>query len=329
MALEAARLNPMTVPPEQLLVSIGTSMNGIIDVHEPSFSAFLRGESPGSWAVLEFPAHSATSHVAIAAGARGQTNSLATACAAGLDAIAWAGDRVAASEATAVIAGGTETPLSPYSLEAFHSVGVLSQWTGPPHKASRPFDRDRSGLVLAEGAAVVIVEEEEHAKARGAPICARILGAASATEGEHLRKVDTGGATVARVVIAALERSRLVPSDIDYISAHGNSMIDYDIAETSGLKAALGRHSWNVPISSLKSMCGHALAAAGAMQVVAACLTIRHQEIAPTINYEHRDPACDLDYVPNVRRVARIRNVLVHAHSMGGSHTALILGMPS
>ncbi len=329
MALEESHLDISSLPPERLLVSIGTSMNGIVDVHESSFSAFLRGEDVVPWTVLEYPAHSATSHVAMTATARGQTASFGTACAAGLDAIAWAADQVAADDATAVIAGGTDTPLSPYSLKAFHSVGVLSEWAGPPNRASRPFDRHRSGLVLGEGAGIVIVEHEEHARARGAPIYARILGSASATEGEHLRKVDTNGATLARVVTGALERSSLARTDIDYISAHGNSMVDYDLAETSGLKTALGRHAWNVPVSSVKSMCGHALAAGGAMQVVSSCLILRHQEILPTINYDSRDPACDLDYVPNVKRVARVHNILVHAHSMGGSHTVLILGTPT
>ncbi len=329
MALQDSGLDASSLAPERLLVSIGTSMNGLVDVHEPSFSAFLRGEDVVPWTVLEYPAHSATSRVAMTTGARGQTASFATACAAGLDAIAWAADRVTTGEATAVIAGGTDTPLSRYTLTAFHRVGVLSEWTGPPSSASRPFDKLRSGLVLGEGAAIVIVEDEEHALNRRARIYARILGVGSGTEGEHLRKVDLSGATVARVVTAALQRSGLVNTDIDYVSAHGNSMIDYDIAETAGLKSALGRHAWNVPVSSIKSMCGHALGAAGALQAVTACLVIHEQCIPPTINYDNPDPKCDLDYVPNTMRVARVRHLVIHAHSMGGSHTALIMGAPA
>ena len=205
---------------------------------------------------------------------------------------------------------------------------MLSRWLGPPEEASRPFDRLRAGLVLAEGAAALIVEDEDAARTRGVPIHARILGFASASEGAHLRKVDETGETVARALTLAIRRAGLEPRDIDFISAHGNSMPDYDAAETAGIKRAFGSHAWNVPVSSLKSMCGQALAASSAMQVVAACLSLRTQVIPPTVNYRVPDPQCDLDYVPNRARRARVRNVLIHAHSLGGSHVAMVLGTP-
>jgi 3-oxoacyl-(acyl-carrier-protein) synthase len=230
--------------------------------------------------------------------------------------------------ASAVIAGATETPLSPYLLTLFNSVGVLSKWQGPPEEASRPFDRLRDGLVLAEGAAVVIVEDEHSARARGAPLHARILGFGSTSEGTHLRKVDETGETGARAMDMALQNAGLAPSDIDYISAHGNSMPDYDAAETASVKRVFGRRAWNIPMSSIKSMIGHPLGAGGAMQIVSSCLILRKQIVPPTINYEVRDPDCDLDYVPNVARAARVRMILLHAHSLGGSHVAMILGSP-
>ena len=220
------------VPPDQLKVSIGTSMNGQVDLGESTFSAFLRGQEVSPWTTNEYPAHAATSHIAIDAGARGQTTTFSTACAAGLDSIGWAAEEVQRGHAGAVIAGGTETPLSAYSLTLFQSVGVLSKWLGSPEEASRPFDRWRSGLVLAEGAAVVTIEDEESARARGAPIYARLLSFASTSEGAHLRKVDETGEAVARAMAIALNRAGLVPSDIDFICAHGNSMLDYDLAET-------------------------------------------------------------------------------------------------
>jgi 3-oxoacyl-[acyl-carrier-protein] synthase II len=325
MAREDARLDTAQIPPERIKVSIGTSMNGLTDVHQPAFNAFIEGTTMPPWTSLEYPAHAATSHVAIRNRVRGQTMSFATACAAGLDAVGWATEEVIRGNALAVIAGGTETPLSQATLTAFQAVGVLSRWEGPPSEASRPFDNLRSGLVAAEGAATVVIEEEEAALARGATLLARILGFASVSEGGNLRKIDETGAPAARVIALALEQASLAPTDIDYVCAHGNSMREYDLAETAGLKQVLGRHAWNVPISSLKSMCGQAFAASSAMQVVGACLSLRDQIIPPTINYLIPDPDCNLDYVPNVARRARIRHVLIHAHSMGGTHAALVL----
>ncbi len=304
-------------------------MSGTTDVGELTHAAYLRGQAIPPWSVLACPAHSVTSHVAIMVGARGQTNTLATACAAGLDAIGWASHAIESGRATLVLAGGTDAPLSPYSLKLFQAAGVLSKWSGPPAQASRPFDRLRSGLVLAEGAALLLIENEDHARSRGAPIYAAIRGFSSLTEGTHLRKVDISGASDSRVLSDAITSAGLSPPDIDYISAHGNSMLDYDAAETAGIKQALRSHAWNIPVSSIKSMIGQMLGATGALQVVAACLSLRDQLIPPTINYEFPDPSCDLDYVPNIPRPARLRHVLVHAHGMGGSHSALVLAHPN
>jgi 3-oxoacyl-(acyl-carrier-protein) synthase len=182
--------------------------------------------------------------------------------------------------------------------------------------------------VLAEGAAVVSIESEEDARARGVPIYARILSISSSNEGVHLRKVDETGEAVSRSLEAALERANLSASSVDFICAHGNSMQDYDVAETAGIKRVFGRHAWNIPVSSTKSMCGQALAASSAMQVVVSCLALKNQIVPPTINQQAPDPRCDLDYVPNVARTARVRTVLIHAHSLGGSHVAMILGAP-
>jgi len=204
----------------------------------------------------------------------------------------------------------------------------LATWPGRPEEASRPFDKLRSGLVLGEGAALLVIEDEAAAHARGARIYAKILGFASITEGAHMRNVDVSGEPAARAMAMAIRNAGLTGRDIDYISAHGNSLVDYDISETAGIKLALGERAWSVPISSIKSMCGQAMAASGAMQVVTSCLAIRDSIAPPTINYTVRDPACDLDYVPNVARRVRIRNVLVHAQSIGGSHAAVILGAP-
>jgi 3-oxoacyl-[acyl-carrier-protein] synthase II len=325
MAREDARLDEAGIPPERLKVAIGTSMNGLADVHQPNFVTFMDSGFISPWTCLEYPAHAASSHVAMSIGARGQATTLASACAAGVDAIAWAAGQVEAGAAVAAIAGASDTPLSPATIKAFHSVGVLPRWDGAPHEASRPFDRLRAGMVLAEGAAVVVVEEERYAEGRGAHIYARIAANASATESTHLRKVDESGSVAAWAMAHALKNAGIEPRSIDYIAAHGNSMTDYDAAETAAIKRVLGNHAWNVPASSLKSMCGQALAASSAMQVVAGCLTLRDQVVPPTINYAFPDPACDLDYVANAARRVRIRHVLIHAHSLGGLHSAMVL----
>lgn len=328
MALTDSRLGEGEIPPDRIMVSFGSSMSGLIDIQERTFSAYLRGERVVPWTILEFPVHAATSHATAEIGALGHTASFATGCCAGLDALGWSVEQVRKGAATAVLAGATDTPLSEYSLTAFHASGALARWNGPPASASRPFDRLRSGFVLAEGAAAVVVEDEAVARARGVHIYARVLGFASASEGGELRTVDERGAATTRAMLTAIEQAGLVPSDIDYICAHGNSMINYDAAETAGIKAAFGKSAWSVPISSIKSMCGHALGAAGAMQVVTACLVLRDGIVPPTINYEERDSACDLDYVPNFCRRVRARTVLVHSHSIGGTHMVMILGAP-
>src|SRR5687768_16306079 len=181
MAREDSGIEKSDVNASRMKVALGTSMNGLADVHQPNFEAFINGETIAPWTTLEYPAHAAASHIAIAGGVRGQTASFATACAAGLDAVAWATEQVRNGETTAVIAGAAEAPLSPATLSAFAAVGVLPRWQGPPEEASRPFDGLRSGLVLAEGAGIVIIEEEQHAITRGAHIYARVLGFGSAT----------------------------------------------------------------------------------------------------------------------------------------------------
>jgi 3-oxoacyl-[acyl-carrier-protein] synthase II len=329
MALDDARLDTAGIAPDRVRVAIGSAMSGLVDVGEPCHEAFQQGREPWPWMSNEYPGHAATSHIAIAAGARGQALTMATACAAGLDAIGWAVDEVKRGRATVGIAGATEAPLSEFALKIFRSVGVLSKWAGAAESASRPFELLRSGLVLAEGSAVVVVEDEESALSRGVRRYARIPAFVSVTEGTHLRRVDPSGRTAAEAMTAALEQAGLSPTDIDYISAHGNSMPDYDAAETAAIKRLFGRRAWNIPVSSIKSMCGQPLAAGSAMQVVATCLTLRDQILHPTINHDHPDPACDLDYVPNRRRPARVRHALVHSHSLGGSHSVMILSVPS
>jgi 3-oxoacyl-[acyl-carrier-protein] synthase II len=210
-------------------------------------------------------------------------------------------------------------------MTAFHAAGVLSQWRGEPERASRPFDALRSGLVIGEGAAALVIEEQEHARARGATIYGVIGGYESGSEGGHLHHTDMSGETASRVMRNVLTQAQLDACDLDYFCAHGNAMVDYDVAETTAIKRAFGRSAYNFPVSSLKAMCGQAFAASAAMQVVATCLVMRDQTVFPTINLEYPDAQCDLDYVPHKARPARVRNALIHSHAMGGSHSAMLL----
>lgn len=328
MALDDGHFRTNTVGTDRVKVAFGSSVNGLQDIFETSFTAYLRGEAIQPWLMPEFPVHAATSHITAETGARGHPTSFSSACCAGLDAIGWAARQISEGSADAVIAGASDAPLSKHILLTFHASGTLSKWPGAPEAASRPFDAARSGLVLAEGAATLILEEEKEARCRGATPYARILGFGTATEGGELRTVEASGEAGARAMISALGDADLGPEDIDYICAHGNSMVNYDAAETAAVKRAFGSHARNIPISSIKSMCGHALGAAGAIQAVATCLVLRDSTVFPTINCEQPDPLCDLDYVPVEARRARVRHAMVHTHSIGGTHLALILGTP-
>jgi 3-oxoacyl-(acyl-carrier-protein) synthase len=326
MAIRDSELDRARVPSELLITSIGTSMSGLVDVALPDFEAFKGGRNLLSWTTREFSGQAATGHVARLINAIGAWNTFSGACAAGLDAITWAAERIMIGEARAAVAGATETPLSPSTLESFRASGLLSEWSGPPSEASRPFDRAHSGLVVAEGAGIVILEDADWAQARGVTAYARVLGFGSATEGTSGKPVERNADSTARSVALALARAGLQASDIDFVCAHGNSIPEHDIAETIGFRRALAKHAYNVPVSSLKSMCGQAFAASSAIQVVTSCLVLKHQLIPPTINHWEPDTDCDLDYVPRVARAARVRHILIHVRSIGGSHASMILG---
>jgi len=311
----------------QIGVCFGTS-TGKGEIIETDYLPFLergvRGIHPLSW--VEFAPHGPSSHVAIALGVSGVSGSVATACTSGLAALHWGYSQICLGRASAMVVGGAEALLSPFPFGAVCAGGVLSKRNEAPEQASRPFEMHRDGLVLSEGAGAVVLEALEQAQERNARIYAEILGYATARDGASMRGCDLTGSDVARVIEAALYQSRLPKCRIDYISPHGISVPDRDLAETNAFKAVFGDQAYNIPVSSIKSIIGHPFAAASSLQVVASCLTLQHGIIPPTINYETPDPACDLDYVPNQARRARVRTLLVHATGMGGINAALVLG---
>jgi 3-oxoacyl-[acyl-carrier-protein] synthase II len=326
MALEDAGIQVRPENVSRIGVCFGTSTGKgeIFETdHAPFLSKGLHGIHPLS--LLEFSPHAVSSHVAMAMGARGVCGTVSTGCTVGLDAVQWGCQQVSLGRAAVMVVGGAEALLNPFSFGVACAVGALSRRNDAPQKASRPFEMQRDGLVLGEGAGVLVLEELTQAQERAATIYAEVVGCASAREGEDFVQCDLSGAGMAQVMETALYEARLSKQSIDYISAHGNGLRDYDTAETNAIKAVFGRAAYNLPVSSIKSMIGQPFAAAGALQMVAACLTLRHSVIPPTINYDTPDPTCDLDYVPNHARRARLRTLLVHAHGMGGTDSAIVL----
>jgi 3-oxoacyl-[acyl-carrier-protein] synthase II len=327
MALDDAKLQVTPKNARLIGVCFGASA-GKGEIFESDHLAFLqrgvRGIHPLT--VTQIPAQGVSSQVAMELELGGICGSLATGCTAGLDALHWGYTQICLGRASAIVVGGAEAMLSPFPFGAVCATGVLSKRNDAPEKASRPFELHRDGLVLSEGAGAVMLETLEHAEERDANIYAEVLGYATARDGIDSVHCDLSGADMARVMEIALYQAQLPKSCIDYVNAHGVGLHDYDVAETVAIKTVFGKQAYHIPMSSIKSMIGQPFAAGGALQVVASSLTLRHGRIPPTINYDTPDPSCDLDYVPNRARAARVRALLVHAHGTGGTDSALVLG---
>ncbi|HID22022.1 MAG TPA: beta-ketoacyl-ACP synthase II, partial [Planctomycetaceae bacterium] len=248
-----------------------------------------------------------------------------TACASATNAIGDAFRLVQNGVADVMVTGGSEAALTPMGLSGFARMNALSTRNDEPDRASRPFDRDRDGFVLSEGAGVLILEEWERARQRGAPILAEIVGYGMSADGTHITAPDPNGRGAARAMTAAIRDAKLSPQDIDYINAHGTSTPLGGVAETRGIKAVFNSHAQKVAISSNKSQVGHLLGASGAVELITAILALQHQVLPPTINLDNPDEQCDLDYVPNEARPAKIQYVLKNSFGFGGHNACLVL----
>jgi 3-oxoacyl-[acyl-carrier-protein] synthase II len=328
LAVRDAQLNLNEERPDRIMACIGTSMNGIGDVYEEAHAGFTNSSFAGMppMSALEYAAHAPVSHVSAELMIRGQAMTIGSACATGLDALHWGYMRIASGSADVVLAGSTDAPISDFAFAAICALGALSKFDNPSTKASRPYDLHRSGLVLGEGACICVLEDLERARERGARIYAEFLGYGAGNEGGYGPRTDAAELALTEAIQAALADAALTATDIDYICSHGNALPDYDLVETRAFKTALGSKAYGIPVSSIKSMIGHAMGAASAFQIAAACMTLQHLTISPTINLDTPDPECDLDYVAHRARVARVRNVLINAHAMGGTHTVLLIG---
>jgi len=325
-AIDDAGLDIDRADGERVGVLIGNGIGGIPQTDEAMRTILSRGGMRVDPLYLpKMLPNMAAAQVSMIFGARGFSNTIMTACAASTQALGEARDAIRLGRAEVMLAGGTEAGISELGLSGFSVMRALSTRNDPPQKASRPFDAGRDGFVAAEGAAMLVLEELEHARARGARILAELAGYAACNEGYHVVAPRPDGEGAVRTMRWALEDAGLQPEDVDYINAHGTSTPLNDLSETLAIKAVFGENAYRVPISSTKSMIGHALGASGALEALACVMTLQTGIIHPTINQEERDPQCDLDYVPNETRRATVRTILKNSFGFGGQNACLVL----
>ncbi|MBX7173548.1 MAG: beta-ketoacyl-ACP synthase II [Pyrinomonadaceae bacterium] len=266
----------------------------------------------------------ASGNVSIRYGAKGPNSATATACSAGAHAIGDSFRLIERGDADAMICGGAESAITPMSVAGFNSMKAMSTFNDNPKMASRPFDANRDGFVIGEGAGILILEELEFAKKRGAKILAEIVGYGMTGDAFHQTSPDPSGSGAIRVMQKAIKDAGITPDKIGYINAHGTSTPYNDASETKAIKAVFGEHAYKLAVSSTKSMTGHALGAAGGIEAVISVMSLINQKLPPTINLENPDPECDLDYVPNVPRDAKVDYVLSNSFGFGGTNASLV-----
>jgi 3-oxoacyl-[acyl-carrier-protein] synthase II len=306
-------------------VYIGSGIGGF-DVIEREHSKYLAG-GPGKISPFFIPAsivNLASGFVSIRYGAKGPNSATATACSASAHAIGDAYKIIQRSDADVMIAGGTEAAITPMGVGGFAAMRALSTRNDEPQRASRPFDAERDGFVVGEGAGVLILESLEYAQRRGAKIIAEIVGYGMSGDAYHITQPAEGGDGGYRVALAAMRDAKITPNDVSYVNAHGTSTPIGDAIETAALKRVFGERAEKVPISSTKSMTGHLLGGAGGLEAGISVLALRDQIMPPTANYENPDPACDLDYIPNHARKAAVHYALSNSFGFGGTNASLI-----
>jgi len=331
MAVEHAGLSKKSITLSKSGVCIATAIAGtsymeqvFLDASAQATAPINRRKIPPSL-YLNASFTGATSFVANAYGANGPTISFATGCTAGLDALGFAFECIRTARADIMIAGAAEAPLTPLTIAAFDVIGALScSYNDAPERASRPFDKNRDGFVLSEGCGILILEAYEHALARGATILAELSGFGSTCNAYHMSNLPPDGEALCRAIELACADAHILPNKIDHVNAHGSSTLQNDACETFAIFKSMGEHAKSVPVCSLKSMNGHALSAANAIEAVACVLSLLYQEVPPTINYETPDPECFLDYVPNIGRKVKLDYILKTASGFSGIHSAMI-----
>lgn len=324
-AIEDSALNiAEQTNPERVGVMIGSGIGGL-GTFEDQHSALLQ-KGPKRVSPFFIPmmiANMASGHVSILHGAKGPNTTTVTACATGTHSIGESYRLIQRGDADVMICGGAEATIRPTGMAGFCSMRAMSTRNDEPEKASRPFDTERDGFVMGEGAGVLILESLEHAQKRGAQIYGEVIGYGLSADAHHMTEPDPNGPE--RCMNMAIRDAGIQPDQIDYINAHGTSTPVGDRSETIAIKRALGDHAYKVAISSTKSMTGHLLGAAGGVEGIICGLTLKHGVIAPTINLEHPDPECDLDYVPNEARRADVQVAMSNSFGFGGHNATIIL----
>ncbi len=306
-------------------VYIGSGIGGLVTLHDQFRTLYERGPDRISpFFINMMIVDGAPGAVSILTGAKGPNWAAVSACATSGNTVGEAWETIRRGDAKAMIAGGAEKAVTPIAMAAFDNMHALSRRNDDPQGASRPFDATRDGFVMGEGAAMLILEDLDFAKARGAPILAELVGYGSTGDAHHITEPAPGGAGLVRAMRRALQKAGLRPDQVDYINAHGTSTPYNDRTETQAIKTCFGEHAYRLAISSTKSMTGHTLGAAGAVEAVISIMAIQTGILPPTINLHTPDPDCDLDYVPNEARQASVNIAMSNSMGFGGHNTCLI-----
>jgi len=325
MAVDDAKLDTTAGDRDRTGVIIGSGIGGLPLIEEMHKKLLERGPSRMSpFFIPGLIVNLAAGHISIRFGCKGPSSAPATACATGAHSIGDAFKIIQRDDADVMFAGGSEAVITALAVGGFSAMRALSTRNDEPQRASRPWDLDRDGFVMGEGAGVLILEEREHALARGATIYCEITGYGMTSDAFHITSPSDDGDGMARVMTRALKDAGLQPSDIDYINAHGTSTSIGDKVETIAIKRVFGEDAYKVAVSSTKSMTGHLLGAAGGLESAIAAMVVKHNILPPTINYETPDPDCDLDYVPNTARKKEVTHVLSNSFGFGGTNATLI-----
>ena len=324
-ALDDSRLDVASIP-DDVGVIVGSGSGGLPVMEEQFHVLFEKGPDRISpFFITQMVTDMAAGYISMMVGARGPNFCTVSACATGANAIGEAFETIRRGDAKAMLAGGTEAGITSMSIAAFDTMRALSRRNDEPTRASRPFDNDRDGFVLGEGAGVLVLEDLEYARQRGAHIYAELIGYAATSDAHHITEPAPGGAGLARALRRAIAKAGVSHDQVGYINAHGTSTRFNDRDETTAIKSVFGEQSYKIPISSTKSMIGHLTGAAGGVEIAVTALALHDGILPPTINYETPDPECDLDYVPNTARKSDIRVAISNSMGFGGHNAVVVL----
>ncbi len=326
---EAVRMSGLEVQKEdagRLAVIFGSGIGGLNELEEQFTRLVTKGPSKVSaFTIPKLMVNAASGNISIAYGAKGNSIAISSACASATNAMGEAMRHIGHGEADVVFTGGSEAAVTPLALAAFAAMKALSTRNDDPTRASRPFDRDRDGFVLAEGAGALVFEELEHAKRRGAPIFAEVIGFASTSDADHIAQPSESGEGAAAAMSLAIQDAKISPDQVDYINAHGTSTPLGDVAETIAIKRVFGDWAKKVVVSSTKSAIGHSLGASGGLEIIATILAAKNSVVPPTINLDHPGDGCDLDYCPKVARDRKIRVGMSNSFGFGGHNACIVI----